>query len=73
MECVLTDSLFLGIAVAFLIIGIAIGIGLMALASLFDANTSDQPSPIIFCTKEDINDPDFIDRMYRAQGGNDGA
>lgn len=73
MECVLTDSLFLGVAVAFLIIGIAIGAGLMALASLFDANTSDQQSPLIVCTKEDLSDPDFIERMYRAQGGSDGA
>lgn len=68
--CVLTDPLFTDVAIASGVVGFFVGIVLMAIA---DDERQEKPPVIIFCTKEDLDDPDFVERMYRAQGGSDGA
>lgn len=78
IECVLTDPLFYGVAAAGVILGASLAVIFILVAAgnkaVNDASPPTRsPPPVIFCTKEDINDPDFVERMYRAQGGNDGA
>lgn len=65
-----------------LILGAAIAVGLMALASLLHDIHEDEPTPdehallgmhgkskMIVCTKEDLADPEFIERFYRGDHG----
>lgn len=81
IECVLTDPLFYGVAIAGFVLGASLAVFFVMIAAgnkdkfsvieddEYQTISSPNGRSLIVCTKEELSDPDFLDRIYKAHRG----